>query len=395
MSQAPAATIPAHVDPRLVVDFDYLNPPGFTPEGDIHEAWRTLHSGPDVVWTPRYGGHWILTRAEDIAWAQETYELFSHREFTVPRSGAISLPPITLDPPENVPYRAVLTPSFTPKQVRDVHQPKIRALTVELIEQLKPRGGCEFVSEFAFVMPVCIFLGIANLPLEKREEFLDWANGMSREETRTHYAGLIGGYLSKAMDERGPGEDLLGRIAAARQDPKFPNPAEAVNMALLIFNGGLDTVAAELSFAMRCLARRPELQRRLREDPAVIPDAVEEFLRRFGLSYTSRLITREHEHKGARFLPGDMVMVPSIIAGLDERRYPDAMAVDFDRPTAPHATFGNGPHKCVGQYLARMELQVFLEEWFSRMPQVRLDPDRPPLCDVGAVAKLSRLNLLW
>ena len=127
----------------------------------------------------------------------------------------------------------------------------------------------------------------------------------------------------------------------------------------------------------------------------MIPTAVEEFLRRHGVSATSRVITTGFERKGARLMPGDMAMVPSILAGLDDRRYPHPMEIDLDRPTAPHATFGNGPHKCLGQYLARMELQIFLEEWLRRMPNVRLDPRLPPVTEAGPVSKLTRLNLLW
>src|SRR5262249_34020962 len=152
---------------------------------------------------------------------QETYQIFSHREFTVPRDGSISLPPITLDPPANLPYRAVLTPSFTRKVVQEVHEPKIRMLTIELIEQLKPRGTCEFVNEFAYIMPVSIFLGIADLPLDRREQFLQWGHGMARQETRAQYAGIVSSYLASVLDQRAPGNDLFGRIAAAREDPKF------------------------------------------------------------------------------------------------------------------------------------------------------------------------------
>jgi cytochrome P450 len=388
------APVPPHVDPRLVVDFDYLNPPGFAEHGDPYRAWRTLHEGPDIVWTPRHGGHWILTRAEDIGWAQAEYSIFSHKEITVPRE-SISLPPITLDPPENLPYRAVLTPSFTRKQVQEVYVPQTRALTVELIEQLNERGACEFVSEFAQVMPVSIFLGIANLPLSRREEFLAWGRGMMERETRAEYAGRIAGYLASVIAERGPGEDLMGRIAAAAEDPRFANKAEVINMAMLIFAGGLDTVAALLSFAMRHLAQRPDQQARLREDPSVIPAAVEEFLRRFGLTCTTHLVVAECERKGARLRPDDMAMGPPILAGMDERMYPDALAIDFDRDAPVHYTLGNGPHKCLGQYLARAELQIVLQEWFSRMPAMRLDPERPPIAEAGHILKLSRLNLLW
>jgi cytochrome P450 len=388
------APVPPHVDPRLVVDFDFLDPPGYAEHGDVYRAWRTLHDGPDIVWTPRHGGHWILTRAEDIGWAQAEYTIFSHKEITVPRE-SISLPPITLDPPENLPYRAVLTPSFTRKQVQEVYVPKTRALTVELIEALRPKGRCEFVREFAQIMPVNIFLGVADLPIERREEFLAWGRGMMAKETRLEYAGRISGYLGSVLAERGPGEDLMGRIAAAAEDPRFPNKAEVVNMAMLIFAGGLDTVAALLSFAMRHLAERPDQQRRLREEPEVIPRAVEEFLRRFGLTCTTHLVVAECERKGARMMPEDMAMGPPILAGVDERAYPDPLAVDFDRDFAVHYTLGNGPHKCLGQYLARAEVQILLEEWFARMPPVRLDPARLPVEEAGHILKLSSLDLVW
>jgi cytochrome P450 len=385
---------PSHVDPRLVVDFDCLAPPGFAEHGDLFKAWKTLHDGPDIVWTPRHGGHWILTRAEDIGWAQADYGVLSHREITVPPDH-ISLPPITLDPPDNLPYRAVLTPSFTRKQVQEVYAPKIRALTAELIESLKPRGRCEFVADFAQVMPVNIFLGIADLPTDRRREFLAWGRGMGVPETRDEYAAKIAGYLGQALDARPHGDDLLGRIAAFRDGPVCPHAAEAVNMAMVVFSGGLDTVAAALSFAMRHLAERPDQQQRLRRDPSLIPKAVEELLRRFGLTSLAHVVIRECERKGARFMPGDMVMVPPILAGMDETFYERPMEVDFDRDFAVHYTFGNGPHKCLGQYLARAEFEIFLEEWLGRMPDVQLDPERPPWGEVAPVLKLAHLDLIW
>jgi cytochrome P450 len=389
--------VPAHVDPGLVVDFDYLNPPGLADHGDIYQAWRTLHQGPDIVWTPRHGGHWILTRGDDIKWAQEAYQIFSHQEITVPRGTGLALPPATVDPPNNTPYRALLNPSFTKRRVEDVHMTKARALTIELVEQLKPRGHCEFVNDFARVMPVSVFLGVIDLPVERRQEFLEWGSGLSREESRSCYQAKIASYLSEVLNERSerPGDDLLSHIAAWRHNRHFKHEAEMIGMAMLVFAGGLDTVAAELSFAMRHLAEHPELQRRLRQAPAIIPRAVEEFLRRHGLSNTARLVLRACERKGARFLPGDMVMVPLALSGMDDRLYKNALEIDFDREATPHNTFGNGPHKCVGMHLARMELRVFLEEWFKRMPDVRLDPESAPISHAGSVEGMSSLKLIW
>jgi cytochrome P450 len=389
--------IPPHVDPRLVVDFDHLNLPGLAEHGDVYRAWRTLHEGPDIVWTPHYGGHWILTRGDDIKWAQETHEVLSHQEIAVPRGSDVYLPPVTVDPPETSRYRAVLNPSFTKSKVNDVYEPRTRALPVELIEGMKPHGRCEFVNEFARVMPVKVFLTIVDLPAERREEFLEWGDGLSNPDTRAEHEGKIAAYLAEVLDQRAwhPGDDLLSDIVAWRKNPRFRNEGEVVGMAMLMFAGGLDTVAAALSFAMHELARHPELQARLREDPAVIPAAVEEFLRRNAVASTARLVLQKCERKGACLMPGDMVMVPVALSGVDERLYDRPLEVDFERGQVAYNTFGNGPHRCVGEHLARMELRVFLEEWFSRMPEVRLDPDIGPWSHGGSVEGMSRLNLVW
>ncbi|API59934.1 cytochrome [Tardibacter chloracetimidivorans] len=391
--------VPPHVDPALVVDFDYFNPPGLSEHGDVYRAWRTLQDGPDIVWTPRNGGHWILTRAEDIKWVQENYEIFSHEEFQIPRGALLVMPPITVDPPHHSRYRAVMNPSFSKSRVTNVYEPKIRALTVDLIKQLKPRGACEFVHDFAYVMPVAIFLGIVDLPLDRREEFLTWGRGFAtgREDERLGFQKKILEYLGSVLDERqgGEGDDLLTRIAGWRSNPRYQSEQETLGMAILAFVGGLDTVAAQLSFAVAELARRPELHARLRDEPELVPSAVEEFLRRHGLSSTGRLVKTRTERKGACFLPEEMVMVPIGLSGMDDRAYSNPLTIDFDRVPAPHNTFGNGPHKCVGATLARMELQVFFEEWTQRMPPVRLDPARRPTSHAGPILGMAELNITW
>lgn len=396
-SRYPDTVIPDHVDPRLVVDFDYLDPPGLAAHGDIYRCWHALHDGPDIVWTPRHGGHWILTRGEDIRWAQESHEIFSREELSVPRGSCPYLPPATLNPPESIRYRAVLNPGFTRRRVHDSYEPRTRALTIDLIETLHPRGECDFVAEFARVMPVCVFLGIVDLPAGRREEFLAWGTGLARQATRPAFQQKIAAYLAEVLEDRRrhPVTDLLSDIAAWWDNPRFKDDSEPIGMAMLVFAGGLDTIAAVLSFTMWHLAGHPELQRRLRDDPALIPAAVEEFLRRYAVSSTARIVTRPCERKGARFMPGDMVMVPMASSGIDDRLCARPLVIDFDRGPVSHNTFGSGPHRCVGEHLARMEIAVFLEEWTKRMPIVRLDPRVPPLSHPGSVEGVTRLNLLW
>lgn len=391
-------TVPSHVPPERVVDFDYLHPPGLE-EGDVYTAWHRLHDGPDIVWSPCNGGHWIVTRGEDVRFVQENFEVFSHEIFSIPRgSSAVKMPPLTVDPPLHARYRAILNPFFTPTRVRTLRD-KAEALTRELIQEIKPRGGCEFVQDFARVMPVNMFLGIVDLPLDQREQFVSWGvTFMTSTDSREKLGAQekVVAYLQKILDERGasPGDDLLSKIAGWRSNPRFQGEYEVVGMALLVFFGGLDTVANMLSFITRYLAQHPEQRRRLIEEPEIIPQATEEFLRRFGLSNTGRLITRDFDYKGVSFKKDEMIMVPISMSSMDDRLYDRPLDIDFDRNPV-HNTFGNGPHKCVGNSLARAEIHVFLHEWLKALPDFRLDPDHPAITHSGAVNGMDSLHLVW
>ena len=112
---ATLAAIPAHVPKSLVVDFDYQRPPGH--EEDVHLAWSRLHAGPDIVWTPYHGGHWIATRADDIDVMQVDHERFSYRHITIPpqQERTARLNPLEYDPPEHTPRRAILSAGVRPE----------------------------------------------------------------------------------------------------------------------------------------------------------------------------------------------------------------------------------------------------------------------------------------
>lgn len=394
------ADIPAHVDPALVVDFDYMQPPGIE-EGDVFRALGRLHAGPDIQWTPRYGGHWIATRGEDIRWIQESWQLFSNTEKAPPRGTCPFMPPITFDPPDHTRYRAVLNAYFSKRRIEDNYEGKSRAVIAGMIDALRPLGACEFVNAFSFVAPLKIFWDFVDLPYNRRDEFLTWGRHMAgfgtpQQRMEAHQAVMA--YLGELLDERldHPGDDVFTGISQWRFNPRFEKREEIVGMAQLVFFGGQDTVASQMGFAMQRLAERPELQQRLKDDPAVIPAAVEELLRRHGLSNTCRLVRQDIDHKGARLKEGELIMTVNALSGVDARLYDDPFTVDFDRGPVHYNSLGNGPHKCVGQHLARMELRVLLEEWSRRMPIVRIDPEKPaPTSHSGPVIGMNHLHLVW
>ncbi len=398
-----ATQIPPHVDPALVVDFDYMNPTGIEESGDAYQALARLHEGPDIQWTPRHGGHWIATRAEDIKMIQEVHQSFSNTEKAPPKGSCPFMPPITFDPPDHTKYRAVLNPHFAKRHIEETYEPNVRRVTIDLLEGILASGAtsCEFVSEFSTIAPLKLFWDLVNLPHERREEFLLWGRwmaGYGTAEERVKAQVAVGAFLSELLDDRyaHPGPDVFTAISQWRDNPRFQKREEIVGMAQLLFFGGLDTVASMTGFSMWRLAERPELQQRLKDDPAIIPSAVEELLRRHGLSNTARMVRHDMVHKGANLKQGELIMTVNGLSGIDAKRYEDPFKVDFDRGPVGHNSFGNGPHKCVGQHLARLELRVFLEEWSKRMPIARLDPAKPaPSSHTGPVNGVNHLYLTW
>ena len=167
---SPLAPVPAHIDPALVVDFDYIQPEGLD-EGDVFSAFARLHAGPDIVWTPHYGGHWIATRGEDIQWIQERHELFSNAEKNVPKGSFPSMPPITENPPNHSRYRAVLNPYFTRSRIEAHYEASARGVIVDLIEAIKPQGRAEMVSANFNHRPTQDFLGFCRSALRPTRGF--------------------------------------------------------------------------------------------------------------------------------------------------------------------------------------------------------------------------------
>ncbi len=395
-AQAPVER-PAHVPPELVVDFDIFHPVGA--EQDVHRAWLTLQSGPPIVWTPRNGGHWIATRAADLAEMQTNWELFSYQSINIPRNPTPSLP-LESDPPAHTALRALVSPLFSPSTLVQAEK-WARELSGSLLDRIQPRGRCEFKHEFAQHLPIVIFLRLVDLPLEGREYLLGLAEKRTRSaiaaERNAAKVGLIE-YLRDAVTSRraNPGSDFISRVLQGKVDGRSLTQFEIENLLATLLSGGLDTVASMMSFALACLAREPAVAERLAADRSAIPRAVDEIIRRHGLSNTARLIARDADYKGVHFKKGEQVVVPSALIGLDPALFPNPLEVDIDRPNVNrHGTFGAGIHRCPGANLGRLEIRVVLEEWLGRIPRFHLAPGKPIVMASGLVNTVHELHLEW
>lgn len=395
----PLADRPAHVAPERVVDFDYLAPQGH--ERDVHRAWSALHRPglPDILWTPHHGGHWIATRADDIDAMQLDHTRFSMASVTIPRAAqSFRVVPLELDPPEHTPFRALLSPKFGPRPVHDL-EGSVRELAIELIDKVIADGECDFVDAFAKRLPIVVFLRLVNLPLEDRDLLLEMTEASVRGDAdrRNWAAQQLQQYIGKWIVARRehPESDLISTMVNAKIAGRACTPEETFGMMVNVIFGGLDTVAASMGFAARHLAETPALRRSLAADPKLIPGAIEEFLRRFGVPNTARVITHDFDYKGVSFKAGEQIILSKTLHGLDERRYPEPLAVDLARPASRHAAFGDGPHRCPGAGLARMELRVFLEEWLRRIPEFEITAGQRAVTSSGQVNGILSLPLSW
>lgn len=391
---------PDHVPEELVFDYDLYEPPHEI-DSDIQvKIARELHSGPDIIWTPRNGGHWVFTRAEDIDQGQRNGALFSMREITVPKGTTPFLNiPLETDDPEHLAYRAALQPSFAPAEILKLER-EIRELTIELIEAFLARGECEFVTEFAAILPIVIFMNLARLPAKDKDDLMAWSDAAVHPtsfENRQWGYGSMASYIEKLMADRADNgeEDVISQIMRGRVFDRDMTYQERHSMILNALLGGLDTVMSTMGFIASFLARHPDHRRQLIDDPTMIPKAVDELMRYHGATGTARVVTEDVVYKGVQFKEGDRVLIQSMLHGQDPRRFPNPETVDFTRKDVRHATFGQGTHRCIGALLARLEMRIFIEEWLKRIPDFRLAEGKAPIVERGMVNSMRSLWLQW
>jgi cytochrome P450 len=310
------------------------------------------------------------------------------------------LVPLQLDPPAHAPYRALLQAALSPRAVGQLGE-RARELSIQLIEGFKPDGQCEFISQFAQHLPIAIFMEIVGLPASDRPLLTGISEIAMRGETaaeRNEAAGKLMAYgMGKVAERRAnPGNDLISTIAKAEIGGKPIDDFPLTGLILLLLLGGLDTVASTLGFFAQFLATHPEHRRQLIENPDLISNATEELLRRYAIAFLGREVKADVELGGVQLKAGEMVLIPSMMDGLDEHKFADPLTVDFNREKpGANSTFGGGVHRCVGSMLARTELRIFLEEWLKRIPDFSIKPGSTPAVAARSVATITSLELIW
>jgi cytochrome P450 len=397
------AGIPPHVDPALVIDFDFFADRRYAEAGNPFDGLQRLGAevGHGIFWSPYNGGHWLITSRELLFEAAHMPSLFSSTNISfpaLPPEQEPFYPPVSVDPPDHGFYRLPLMRAFSPTRARALGT-EIRRFAAELVDKVARRGCCEFVDEIAEPLPISIFMQLMGFDLARYKEFRVWAGWLMQPDPDKRlqaYSNIIG--MARALFEErriAPKDDLLSTLLEARFDDRPFTQAELDGMCIQLFGAGLDTVVNSLSFGMEYLARNPTLQERLRAEPALIPDAVEEILRCFGVAFPMRSVKQDGQFHGATMKAGERVLMVLAAGNQDPQEKPDAARFDLDRADKFSLTFNTGPHRCVGSHLARLEMVTLFEEWLTRVPTIHLDPAQPPGYSTGVVFAVTRLTLRW
>lgn len=405
MAETAAYEIPEHVPPELVYDFE----PKY-PFEELKEPYALLDrirdQAPDIFYLPkdwrpsRAGGTWVVQTAELMREVFQNGEVFSSR--AVVGGGTAAWPrklvPLELDPPEHTKYRKLLASEFSPKMINGLEEP-LRKLSAQLIDGFAGRGSVDFMDEYARVFPIIALMELVGFPLERREQFSKWERIMFQGETVEERRGAgikVASMIAELAEEKraNPGDDLLSQLVKAHIDGEPIAQDKLEDMGFLLFLAGLDTVTAGLGHVFRYLAEQPDEQQRLRDDPELVPDAIEELVRYHSWINTSRLLARDHEFHGVRMREGDHVMCATYFASHDSAIIPDPERIDLGRAPNPHLGFGAGVHRCAGSHLARRELRIAVTQMLERVPPFRLKEGAELSYDGGLVC-LSSLPLVW
>lgn len=409
-------TTQADVRPDLVVEFDIYDPALTMPVDRMQERTTELRKIGPVVWSPGYGGHWLVTAYDEAHAVLRDPETFSSYPNNLVDAGQGKFLPIELDPPEHTSYRQVLQPLFNPNRMKAL-EPRIRALVVELIERFEGDGEVEFVEQFAHELPTTVFLALMGWPIEDAPTFttateiaMNGKPGDTPEQavqSRTEAAMQMFGYFMQVIGARKEAQakgEAFDDVTTAIIDTPIRDAEgverqltddELARMFFLLLIAGLHTVQGTLCWMMTHLAQNTEERDRIIADAGAIPAAVEEILRHEAQVAMGRRATRDVELGGVTIKADDQLLVLLCSANRDDSQFVDPANLDVARTPNRHLSFGAGPHRCIGSHLARVELKIAMEEIHKRIPDYRLDPANPAVVLPSQVRGFARLPLLF
>lgn len=359
-----------------------------------------------------WGGNtpWLVTRHED-ARAVLSDARFSSENRREGFPGLQPTPPpptpgqlFAMDAPDHTRLRRMLIPDFTFRRAEEL-RPSIQQLTDRLIDDVVAKGPTvDLVEHFTLPLPLLVICELLGVPYADREFIHGHAAAFATvtdgpDAMRAGWGALFG-YLMELLAAKTtePGDDLLSRMASERVATGEATAAEAAGLAVMLLIAGHETTASMLSLGVVTLLSQPAQLAALRADPELVPGAVEELLRYLAVVHIGirRIATQDVEIGGVTVRAGEGVVVALQAANRDPRAFADPDTFDITRETQNHLTFSHGLHNCLGQSLARAELQIALPTLFRRLPDLRLTAPAEVSAHEGrAVHGVRSLPVTW
>lgn len=397
-------TVPRHVPEECLVDIDIFAP--LDSGKDLFAVWHERSNQfnrnlTPLVFSPHNGGHWIVTGGDALEELYADTDRLINSCITIPAREVegIKIVPGEADGKEHVYTRRAAARAFTPARVKAM-RPTIKQLVDDLIAELRPRGRCDFIGEFAARLPMLLFMATMELPREDGPRLREWSDNVARgatHEIRDESLSQLFGYLTDTVNRRydNRGDDPISRMAGEQYfDATMPRE-KVLAMSVNVMLGGLDTVASLLGFVTLYLYQNPDLRTRLAQ-PGALPDALPEMLRRFPVASLARVVAVDFEYAGVTLKAGDHVLLPTACHGLNSEKYEDPLRFNPDRTIDTLMTFGRGRHQCLGQYLAINEAELALTGWLNAISDYRVSvPFEELVVRCGQVNALEALPLEW
>ncbi|NYI75868.1 cytochrome P450 [Nocardioides panzhihuensis] len=350
-------------------------------------------------------GYYIVAQNSLVKEVGQNWRTFSAASGYMPNrpEGVPFLYPEESDPPLHTAWRQSLNPFMGPGVVND-YEDQIRADANTLIDRFIDNGKCEFVSEFAAVLPGwAFFKNVLGVPVEDLDKLVDGVEqgtfSPDLEERGAKFGFVfeyLGEYLKKRSEEP-PRGDMVDMIAAGveYEDGTMSPWEDRVSVLVDMTFGGIATTTYVMASAINWLAENPKARQLLIDDPETyVPRAIEEFARVFApVVALGRTCTKDVEIGGRMLSEGDFILMMYAGASRDPAVVEDPKTIDISRESVLHSAFGVGIHRCIGSNLARLELRATFEEWLKRVPEWRVVEE--PVYMTGQLRSIRSLNLAW
>jgi cholest-4-en-3-one 26-monooxygenase len=393
-----------------------LHEPSTYAQGFPYEVFRELRDTNPVSHHDHPGwpdGYWTVSRHADVQRVSRDWNGFRNapnpflpdRADLGDESGA-SLLMISLDPPEHTKVRKLISSGFTPRRINDLAG-HVKARVDSVLHSVADRGECDLVRDVALWLPLHAIADLVGVPEEDRNQVFEWTEltfGFDVDTTpedRAEAAQSMFVYADAMCAERAddPRDDLMSVLLHAEIDGERLTQMQLSVFFMLLQNAGSETTRNLITTGMLSLLERPEQLAALRDDPELLPVAIEELLRHATpvISFT-RVATRDTEVGGQAIAEGDHVLMVYASANRDERAFERPDDIDIRRDPNDHVAFGaGGPHFCLGSHLARLEARLMFEAILTRFEglEVTADPASLPRVNSNLIDGLAEMPVRW